>query len=218
MKKSDINQRIDHTLLRANATNTEIQQLCEEAVKFGFATVCIPPYYIGKAKKWLQKSKVGICTVIGFPLGYQHIAVKVEECKKAIEEGADELDVVVNIAAVKNGDWDTISSEVDHLATMTRMRDKVIKLIFETAYLNEDEIRQLCELCIRNEVDYAKTSTGFANEGAKVETIRFMSEILGDKVKIKASGGIKTKEHAEQMIEAGADRIGTSSGVSIVEG
>lgn len=216
MKKSDLNQKIDHTLLRADARSEEIIKLCNEAVKYSFAAVCVPPYYLETAKKILKGSNVNLCTVVGFPLGYQHIAVKVEECKRAIDEGADELDVVINIAAVKNGDWDAIHAELDHLSTMISMKDRIFKLIFETALLTQDEIIKLCELCIQYKVDFAKTSTGFSTKGAEVETIRLMYSILKTKVKIKASGGIKTRATAEAMIEAGADRLGTSSGVDIV--
>lgn len=216
MKKSDLNKKIDHTLLRADATGTDIKKLCEEAVKYKFAAVCVPPYYLEQAKKLLKDSDVKLCTVVGFPLGYQHIAVKVEECKRAIDDGADELDVVINIAAVKNGDWDAVRAELDHLSTMIRMKDRVFKLIFETALLTEDEIRRICLLCIEYKIDYAKTSTGFSTKGAEIETVMLMHSILGSKVKIKASGGIKTRETAEAMIRAGADRLGTSSGVSIV--
>lgn len=216
MKKNGLNQRIDHTLLRANATAEDVKKLCDEAVEHGFAAVCIPPYYLEKAARWIAGSSVRLCTVIGFPMGYQHVAAKVEECKRAIEEGADELDAVVNIAAVKNGDWDYVSNEIDRLTTMVRMKDKVFKLIFETALLTEDEILHLCDLCIQYNVDYAKTSTGFSTKGAVAETIKLMKSRLGEKVKIKASGGIKSYQDAVAMIEAGADRIGTSSGVEIV--
>ena len=218
MTQSELCKKIDQTLLKADTTPEEIQKICADAVLYKFAAVCVPPYYLEKASKWIEKSEVKLCTVIGFPLGYHHVAVKVEECKRAIEDGADELDAVVNIAAVKSGDWEYVSNELDRLVTMIRMKDRLLKIIFETALLTEDEILHLCDLCLQFNVDFAKTSTGFSTKGAEVETIRLMKSRLGNKVKIKASGGIRTYNDAIAMIEAGADRIGTSSGVVIIQG
>ena len=210
-------QTIDHTLLKPNATANDIAKLCEEALEYNFATVCIPPYYLDQCFKVLENSSVGLSTVIGFPLGYQHIAAKVEECKRAIESGVDELDVVVNIAAVKSGDWDAVESELDRISTTIRMRGKIMKLIFENCFLTDTEIIKLCKLCNLYYIDYAKTSTGFGTHGALVEHLALMRSNLGDHVKIKASGGIKDYNTLSVMIKAGADRIGTSSGVAIIK-
>lgn len=207
---------IDHTVLKADTSLDDIRLVCSEAIEYGFAAVCIPPYFLEVGEKLLNGSSVALSTVIGFPLGYQHVVVKIEECKKAIESGADELDVVVNIAAIKSNDWEYVSQEINSIATAIKMKDKVVKLIFETAYLTDEQIIRLCSLCIEHKVDFAKTSTGFAPSGATVRQVALMKEHLKGKVKIKASGGIKNKKTLINMVNAGADRIGTSSGVQIV--
>jgi len=208
---------IDHTILKPDATVIDLKNLCDEALEHQFATACVPPYYLDTCYKLLGDSAVGLSTVIGFPLGYQHIAAKVEECKKAIESGAEELDVVVNIAAVKSEDWATVESELDMISTSIRMRGKIMKLIFETCYLTNDEIIKLCTLCNLFYIDYAKTSTGFGTHGATVAHIKLMRARLDPNVKIKASGGIRDYDTITQMLKAGADRIGTSSGVVILK-
>ena len=215
MEKIDLNSKVELTLLRPDTSQDDIKRACEDAIKYNFATVCVPPYYLDKANKWLQNSDVKLGTVIGFPLGFQHIAVKVEECKRAIEEGAIELDVMLNIAAIKSNDWDTVIAEIDHLATTIRMRDAVLKLIFETAYLTEDEMSRLCTLCIENEVDFVVISNDFSNSELNSETIQFIHSKLGEKVKIKTSGGILTPNKAKSLIESGTDRISTTSVLSL---
>ncbi|MBK9733595.1 MAG: deoxyribose-phosphate aldolase [Saprospiraceae bacterium] len=216
IKPEEINKYIDHTNLKADAGIDHIKVLCEEAIKYNFAAVCVPPYFIDHAKTWLYNSNVLLCTVISFPLGYQQTKVKIEECKKVIIAGADELDVVVNIAAIKSNDWLTIRNELENISTFIHLKKKVMKLIFETSYLTEVEIIKLCHLCVEFKIDFAKTSTGFSSEGATIHNVKLMKDNLGGFVKIKASGGIKSREMAIMMIDAGADRIGTSSGVSIV--
>lgn len=213
----NINRYIDHTNLKPTATKEDIIQLCKDAKEHNFKAVCVAPYYLDLAKKQLLKTEVKVCTVIGFPFGYDHVATKMEAISKAINGGADELDVVVNLSAVKNGDWEVVESEIDSITTVTKLKgNKVLKLILETAYLNREELERLCNLCIKSNVDFAKTSTGYAPSGANLEDVIFMKSILGDKVKIKASGGIKDSEFAEKLVSAGATRLGTSSGIKII--
>lgn len=218
MSNQEINQYIDHTLLKPTATKQDIIKLCDEAKAHRFKSVCVPPFYLELAKKNLINSDVLLCTVIGFPFGYDHVATKMEAIMKAVSSGADELDVVINIPAVKSGDWDTVESEIDSISTITKLKNnKVLKIIFETAYMTVEELENLCNLCLKYNVDFAKTSTGYAPEGAKIEDVKLMKSILKDKVGIKASGGIKLKKQALAFIEAGATRIGTSSGIEIVK-
>jgi len=210
---------IDHTLLKPNITKDQIDKLCAEALEYDFASVCIPPYYVTQAAELLKASdSVKVCTVIGFPLGYDNTASKVESIKKAIEQGADEIDAVVNIPAIKDGDWKTVRYDLESMSTVTQRNDKLLKIIFETCYLSLEEIEKVAEICIEYGVDYLKTSTGFGTGGATVEHVALMKKIAGDKAKIKASGGVRTQEDALKMIEAGASRIGASAGIKIVEG
>lgn len=210
---------IDHTNLSPEATDEDFEKLCLEAVEYNFKAVCIPPYAVEPVFKIRSqlKGKFSIATVVGFPLGYNDISVKTQECKQAIEDGADEIDYVVNISAIKSGRWDLVQDEMDRLITYVNMKAKTLKVIFETARLNRKEIKQLCEMCIESKVHFAKTSTGFGPSGADVKTVEYMKSILKNKVAIKASGGIKTREDALMMIEAGASRIGTSYGLKIVK-
>jgi len=212
-----LNRFIDHTLLSPIATNEQIKKHCQEAIEHEFAAVCIPPFYIDLAQRELKGSKVKICTVIGFPFGYDHVATKIDAITRAIDAGADELDIVINLPAVKNGNWDLIENEIDSYTTATKLkRGKVLKLILETAYLNSKELENLCNLCVKYNVDFAKTSTGYAPKGADVKDVIAMKGFLGDAVQIKASGGIKTKKAANELIKAGATRLGTSSGIQLI--
>ena len=211
-----MNELIDHTLLRPTATAADVQRLCTEANEHNFAAVCVPPFYVDTATK-ATLDHVAVCTVVGFPLGYEPMVTKIATIKKAVEEGADELDIVVNIAAIKNGDWEYVHNEIDKLTTITKLKyGKVIKVIFETAYLTTDEISQLCSICNECSVDYAKTSTGYAPEGAQIDTVELMRSLLDKKIKIKASGGISSMARAKAMVAAGADRIGASKSIQIV--
>lgn len=212
-----LNQFIDHTLLAPNTTSDKIEKLCNEAETYQFAAVCVPPFYVDLASKALKNSDVKVCTVVGFPFGYDHVATKIDAISRAIEAGADELDIVVNIPAVKNGNWDLIENEIDSYTTAIKLKkNKVMKLILETAYLNAKELENLCNLCVKYNVDFAKTSTGYAPKGANVKDVKAMKKHLGDAVRIKASGGIKTKKDAKELIEAGATRLGTSSGIKLI--
>ena len=208
--------KIDHTLLKADASEREIKKLCAEAKEYGFAAVCIPPYFVRKCKLWLNDSKVKVATVAGFPLGYAHTPAKVEEARRAIDEGADEIDMVINIIALKAGDWNYLKNELTSAATIVQLRGGKLKIILETGLLTETEIIKACGLCSEMTVDFVKTSTGLIQPGATVETVKLLRANLPKAIKIKASGGIRDKEFALQLIEAGADRLGCSASVSIV--
>lgn len=210
----ELSNYIDHTILTSGCTIEDVKRICAEAEQYGFYAICIPPYYVRHAARILEDSPVKIATVVGFPMGYAAIPAKVEEVKRAIDEGADELDIVANIAAVKNGDWAHVRNDIDGVTIAVHLKGKKIKLILETGLLEEEEIIRLCSICKDVGVDYVKTSTGY-QDGATVEHIQLLRTNLPKEIKIKASGGIRTAEAARQMIEAGADRIGTSSGVSI---
>lgn len=212
----EINTIIDHTMLKATTTAADITQLCNEANEHKFAAVCVPPFYVDQAARETD-TDVAVCTVVGFPLGFEPMVTKIATIKKAVEEGADELDMVVNIAALKNGDWDYVHNEIDKLTTITKLKySKTIKIIFETAYLTTKEITKLCNICNECSVDYAKTSTGYAPKGAVIDTVKLMRTLLDDKIKIKASGGISTLDSAKAMVAAGADRIGASKSIQII--
>lgn len=208
---------IDHTLLKADASESEIEQLCNEAKEHGFAAVCVPPYFVRKCKLWLKETNVKIATVVGFPMGYAHTPAKVEEARRAIDEGAHEIDMVINIIALKANDINYLKNELTSAATIVQLRGGKLKIILETGLLTREEILTACKLCTELNIDFVKTSTGFIEKGATVEDVQFLRANLPKAIKIKASGGIKTKEAAEALIQAGADRIGTSRGVALVQ-
>ena len=207
---------IDHTLLKADMSLNDLEQLCSEAIQHQFVAVCIPPYYVKKAAEILQDSEVNIATVCGFPMGYNCTSAKVEEAKRAIDEGASEVDMVVNVNAVKNADWNYVKNDINSVSLIVQLKGGKIKVIFETALLDDDEIIKLCEICAEVGVDFVKTSTGFNGEGANERTIRLMRDHLPSNVHIKASGGIRNREDAMKMVEAGADRIGASRSIEII--
>lgn len=210
---------IEHTLLKATATKEDIIQLCKEAEDNGFHGVCVPPYYVQVAKKTLgPKSHVKVVTVVGFPLGYSTVGAKVEEVKKAFIEGADEIDMVMNIAAYKSGDSTAFTNDVSSVATACHLQNKIVKVIIETAYLSKEEIVDICKICSECGVDFVKTSTGFAPSGATIEAVKLMRETLPAKIKIKAAGGIKDAAFALELIHAGAERIGTSASMELIAG
>jgi deoxyribose-phosphate aldolase len=212
----ELSKYIDHTILKPTTTNADIEQLCQEAIAHQFKAVCVPPYYVGIASELLENTNIKVATVIGFPMGYSTIAAKVEEAKVVIKDGAFELDVVVNLAAVKSGRWNYVQNELDIMTTICHLHDRKIKIIFETGLLNDDEIKRLCEIAKIIGADFVKTSTGMNGDGATIEAVKLMRENLPANIEIKASGGIRTKEVAEAMIAAGATRIGTSSGVNMI--
>lgn len=215
----DIASYIDHTLLKADCTPADIRQICEEADAFHFAAVCIPPFYVTEAVVLLSQlpTKPKVATVVGFPMGYSSTIAKVEEIKRALDEGADEVDVVINICAVKSGQWGFLQNDIDSMTTAARLRGKKIKTIIETGLLTDEEIRKVCEILIQVQPDYVKTSTGLLGKGPTTEVIKTLAALVKDKIKIKASGGIRTRADAEAMIQAGAYRIGTSAGIAIVQ-
>ncbi len=210
---------IDHTLLKSDATNEQIEILCQEAVKYEFATVCVNPHYVSRSAKLLANSKVKVCTVIGFPLGANKTIVKLFEMNQAVQDGAEEIDYVVNVSDVKNGDFHSVRMEMEQfLKVKEKYPNLTIKIILEVCYLTNDEISKISRIARECGIDYVKTSTGFGSGGATVESVQIMNELSGDQVKVKASGGIRTAEDAEKYLKIGVSRIGTSNGISIVSG
>jgi deoxyribose-phosphate aldolase len=208
---------IDHTLLRPAATIPEIHTLCEEALHYHFAAVCVPPPFVQEAKRRTGNSSVKTATVIGFPFGYSGIEAKVAEIVLAIVDGADELDVVINTTALKNNDWQFLANEINTILPIIRNRQKIIKVIIESGILTDEEIGRCCTLYGTAGVDFLKTSTGYAEKGASVHAVELMKKNLPGAVRIKASGGIRTYDFARQLIDAGATRLGCSTSVSIVQ-
>ncbi|WP_369991135.1 deoxyribose-phosphate aldolase [Mycoplasmopsis arginini] len=211
-----LNKLIDHTFLNPAGTTKDIHKLIEEAKKYDFKSVCIAPSYIKYAKEQLKNSDVLICTVIGFPLGYNVTSVKVFETKIALEHGADEIDMVMNVSRFKDKQYEYVLNEIKSIKEVCG--NKVLKVIIETALLTNEEIAKATEIVLQSGADFIKTSTGFSYRGASFEDIKIMKEIAKDILLIKASGGIKSKEDALKMIELGANRLGTSKSVTIIEG
>ncbi len=212
----DIRRYIDQTVLKPGTLRADVEKLCEEAIQEQFAAVCIPNYFVKDAKALTLQSGVKVATVIGFPFGYHCIESKMAESIKAIHDGADELDIVANLTAIKNGDWKTVEQEIASLAPAIKRHHKTIKVIIESGMLTDEEILHCCALYRQYPVDFLKTSTGYAEKGATVEAIRLMRKNLPKTMHIKASGGIRTFAQAFQMIEAGAERIGCSASMTIV--
>lgn len=214
MTKSEILSHIDHTLLRAASSWKEIQRICEEAMEAHTASVCIPPSYVKRAAETYRG--LNICTVIGFPLGYHTTETKVFEARQAIGNGANEIDMVVNLGDVKNGDFDLVTVEI--AALKKAAQGHCLKVIVETCYLTEEEKVRLCRCVTEAGADYIKTSTGFGTAGARIEDIRLFKEHIGPGVKMKAAGGVKTREDLEMFLNEGCDRIGTSSALKLLNG
>lgn len=208
---------IDHTLLKQTTTLPDIITLCQEAIGYGFAAVCVPPLYVKKAKENLGNSDIKVATVIGFPFGYCAIEAKVAEIILAIVDGADELDMVVNISAIKNNDWEFIANEINTIMPIVKNKNKIIKVIIESGILTDDEIIKCCDIYGAAGVDYVKTSTGFAEKGASIHAVKLIRTHLADSIKIKASGGIRSYSFAKELINAGANRIGCSASIAIVK-
>jgi deoxyribose-phosphate aldolase len=211
-----LNQYIDHTILKPTTHVAEVEKVCTDAIRYEFGAVCIPPPFVKNAKELLNNSSVKVATVIGFPFGYSAIEAKVAEIVLAIVDGADELDMVINILAIKNNDWQFLANEISTVLPIIRNRNKIIKVIIESGILTDDEIIKCCDIYGAAGVDYVKTSTGYAEKGASVHAVELIRAHLNDAVKIKASGGIKTYQFAKELIEAGADRLGCSSSVQII--
>ena len=215
MERKEILKHIDHTLLKAVATWEDIKVLCDEAIEYGTASVCVPACYISRIHK-TYGNKINICTVVGFPLGYSVTEAKVLETKKAIEDGANEIDMVINISDVKNGDLEKVTKEI--AALKEACGDKILKVIIETCYLTEEEKIAMCKAVTEAGADYIKTSTGFGTAGATIEDLRLFKKHIGPNVKMKAAGGVKTIADLEMFINEGCDRIGTSSAVNMLKG
>lgn len=215
MENNEIYAHIDHTLLKPFSTWKDIEKLCDEAVEYKTASVCVPQSYIERITKKYGE-KLTICTVIGFPLGYNLKESKIVEAKKAIEYGASEIDMVVNISDVKNGDYKKVEEEIK--AIKEAVGEKVLKVIVETCYLTKEEKIAMCKAVTNAGADYIKTSTGFGTDGARMEDVILFKDNIGENVKIKAAGGVRTKEDLIAFIEAGCDRIGTSSAIKMLKG
>ncbi len=211
----ELNKYIDHTNLKTTTTMKDIETLCNEAVSYGFASVCIHPYYVKLASELLKDSNIAVCTVIGFPLGMNTTSVKEYEAIDAVNNGATEIDMVINMGAVKNGDYDYVKEEIE--TVRDSIGGKTLKVIIETCYLTEEEIIKMTEICNETFVNFIKTSTGFGSDGAKLSDIELINHHRNEVLEIKASGGIRSRRGMLDMIEAGATRIGTSSGVSIMK-
>lgn len=204
---------VDHTLLKPVASNDEIKKLCEEAIKFNMASVCVPETYVKRVKDW-YKDKINICTVIGFPLGYNTTESKIVETKNAINDGASEIDMVINITDVKNKLFDNVENEIKQIRNICNKQ--ILKVIIETCYLTEEEKITMCQIVTNAKADYIKTSTGFGTAGATKEDIVLFKKYIGENVKMKAAGGIRTKEDMIDYLNLGVDRLGTSSALKIL--
>ena len=211
----DYNKLIDHTNLKQDAQEADIIKLCDEAKEHHFASVCVNPNYVSLCKERLAGSDVKVCTVIGFPLGQTTTTAKIDETKDAIFEGADEIDMVINVSWIKDKHYDKVLYEIQRLKRYCH--DRILKVILETCLLSDEEIVKACEIAKKAGADFVKTSTGFSKGGATVHAVELMRKTVGSDMGVKASGGIKTKEDMVKMVEAGASRIGTSSGVELVK-
>lgn len=216
MKKHDIARMIDHTLLAPNASSEDIRRLCREAAENDFASVCIQPCYVPLAAECLKGSRAKVCTVIGFPLGVNCTEIKAVEAAKAVADGADEVDMVLNRSLVADGRWAEVQKDIE--AVVAAAKGRLVKVILEATELQPDELAEAARTAVAAGADFVKTSTGFVGGGARVEDIRIMKEAVGDRAQIKASGGIHSYDEAMAMIAAGATRIGASAGLAILAG
>ena len=210
-----LNKYIDHTILKATASSSDVQKLCEEAIEHEFYSVCVNGCYVADAKQLLQGTDVKVAAVVGFPLGAMTTAAKVFEAKEAVENGASEIDMVINVAKLKDGEFDYVENEIRLIKEA--IGDNVLKVIIETCYLTDEEKVKACELSLVAKADFVKTSTGFGTGGATYEDVKLMKSVVGDNAKVKASGGVRDKETAQKYVELGAERLGTSSGIDIVK-
>lgn len=206
----------DHTILKADAKKEDIEKICKEAIEYNFASVCVNSYWTGYVAQLLSDSDVSVCTVVGFPLGAMCTKAKAYETSCAVEDGADEIDMVINVGELKAGNLEDVFEDIK--AVRGQCEGKILKVIIETCYLTEDEKKTACELAVKAKADFVKTSTGFGCGGAAVEDVALMKRVVSGKAKVKASGGIRNRQTAKVMIEAGADRLGTSATIAIVEG
>lgn len=207
---------VDHTLLKPDATREQIKTLCEEAAEYDFASVCVNPFWVSYAAEILADAKAKVCTVIGFPLGANTTETKVFETTNAIENGAEEIDMVINIGALKNKEYDIVEQDIAAVVKASHPK-AIVKVIIETCLLTDEEIIKACELSVAANADFVKTSTGFSTGGATPKDVKLMKDTVKDNAFVKASGGVRSKEDAFTMIEMGADRLGTSSGILLVK-
>lgn len=210
-----LNKYIDHTILKATASSADVQKLCTEAIEHEFYSVCVNGCYVADAKHLLQGTDVKVAAVVGFPLGAMTTAAKVFEAKEAVENGASEIDMVINVAKLKDGEFDYVENEIRLIKEA--IGDNVLKVIIETCYLTDEEKVKACELSLVAKADFVKTSTGFGTGGATYEDVKLMKSVVGDNAKVKASGGVRDKETAQKYVDLGAERLGTSSGIEIVK-
>ena len=210
-----LNKYIDHTILKATASSSDVQKLCEEAIEHEFYSVCVNGCYVADAKQLLQGTDVKVAAVVGFPLGAMTTAAKVFEAKEAVENGASEIDMVINVAKLKDGEFEYVENEIRQIKEA--IGENVLKVIIETCYLTDEEKVKACELSLVAKADFVKTSTGFGTGGATYEDVKLMKSVVGDNAKVKASGGVRDKETAQKYVELGAERLGTSSGIDIVK-
>ena len=210
-----LNKYIDHTILKATASSSDVQKLCEEAIEHEFYSVCVNGCYVADAKQLLQGTDVKVAAVVGFPLGAMTTAAKVFEAKEAVENGASEIDMVINVAKLKDGEFEFVENEIRQIKEA--IGDNVLKVIIETCYLTDEEKVKACELSLVAKADFVKTSTGFGTGGATYEDVKLMKSVVGDNAKVKASGGVRDKETAQKYVNLGAERLGTSSGIDIVK-
>ncbi|RIW37591.1 deoxyribose-phosphate aldolase [Bacillus salacetis] len=215
--ENNIAKMIDHTLLKADSTKDQVTKICEEAKEFNFASVCVNPGWVKYSAELLQGTDVKVCTVIGFPLGATTSETKAFETKDAIEKGATEVDMVINIGALKDGNNDLVKQDIQAVTAAAKGK-ALTKVIIETSLLTDEEKERACKLAVEAGADFVKTSTGFSTGGATIEDIKLMRKTVGPDIGVKASGGVRSVEDAKNMIEAGATRIGASSGVQIVQG
>ncbi len=211
-----IARKIEHTLLRPDARLEEIETLCRDAIDHRFIGACVPTYFVPHAHKLLEGTEVNLVTVIGFPYGYSPTNVKVAEARTTMENGADELDMVINMAAFKSGDIQYVKNDIQSIVTAAHLQNKKVKVIVETGIMNDEELQQLCGLCAEAEADFVKTSTGVLADGITPETVKKLRQWLPEKIKIKAVGGVRTHAQAIELIEAGADRIGSSHALDLL--
>jgi len=217
LEKIDLNGLIDHTYLKANCTPEDIEVLCQEALSHRFYSICVPPYFVFQARSYLGvNSAVKICTVIGYPMGYNTTAAKVEEIKRAVMDGVDEVDVIANMSAIKAGDWNYVRNDIESVTVMTHLRSRKIKLVFEINELELEEVQKICDICKEKGVDYIKLSTGFLNDTNTLEQVELIRSIISPSIKLKVEGRYKTKMEAKQIVDAGANRIGTTSGIRLI--
>lgn len=212
----NIEKTIDHTILKPDATKDLIENLCKEAMEYNFMAVCVNPYYVSLCKEILKESDVKVATVIGFPLGANTKEIKAFETTNAIDDGADEIDMVINIGALKDQDYMIVKEDILSVVEVAKGK-AIVKVIIETSLLTNEEKTKACELALEAGANFVKTSTGFSSGGATIEDVKLMKSIVGEKLQVKASGGIRDLETARKMIEAGASRLGTSSGIAILK-